>query len=532
MAHGLSSEQMHKIARSMSDKGRNGDSELVHVMPEEVALLERIGAGTTNPYTGLREFNTQKDLNDALKASGGEWTKEVNDLAKKRDAEKGQVYDSSTKTYTSTSNSGSGSNKSSGGSSSEESSNSVRQNLANTFTPNDGMYYEGGILYKDGGVRVNQNTSYQDTANSTTPFDGKSYVNGQLVDDNTGKSVTTGHDSVFKTVGNVIAMVANPVAYIGGKVALGVATNFLDKDGDGSIFTTDGKSIFSGGSSTSAAQMLAKMNDSDDDNGSSALSSVSANDTSSETSEEGGAGDDTASTLGNVEGDYGYSTTSKFSSRLSGSQLLQYDYADGTGQPTGTYNGNEKPFHISLSSENARAFSMAEQGSNLIDQLIADMPADLMDQLQGNISMFTTSDNKVAVVAGDESSGFIEATYEADKDGITTAMSDINAMIDYVKSENDAAIDGGFMGRVQSYNQFKGQATPGLQIEMTSLQNELAQYTPDSPQYKSAQAALLAIQRELARRTRSGAEATAKNSVDGVTSAVASSAQDLIASSA
>jgi hypothetical protein len=235
---------------------------------------------------------------------------------------------------------------------------------------------------------------------------------------------------------------------------------------------------------------------------------------------------------GNVEGDYGYSTTSKFSSRLSGSQLLQYDYADGSGQPTGTYNGNEKPFHISLSSENAKAFSMAEQGSNLIDQLIADMPADLMDQLQGNISMFTTADNKVAVVAGDEGSGFIEATYEADNDGITTAMSDINAMIDYVKSENDAAIDGGFMGRVQSYNQFKGQATPGLQIEMTSLQNELAQYTPDSPQYKSAQAALLAIQRELSRRTRSGAETTAKNSVDGVTSAVASSAQDLIASSA
>jgi hypothetical protein len=390
------------------------------------------------------------------------------------------------------------------------------------------MYYEGGILYKDGGVRVNQNTSYQDTANTSTPFDGKSYVNGQLVDDNTGKSVTTGHDSVFKTVGNVMALVANPVAYIGGKVAMGVATNFLDKDGDGSIFTKDGKSIFSGGNSTSSSQMLTKlMNDNDDDNDSSALSSVT--DTSSETSEEGV---NVGSPSGNVEGDYGYSTTSKFSSRLSGSQLLQYDYADGSGQPTGTYNGNEKPFHISLSSENAKAFSMAEQGSNLIDQLIADMPADLMDQLQGNISMFTTADNKVAVVAGDEGSGFIEATYEADNDGITTAMSDINAMIDYVKSENDAAIDGGFMGRVQSYNQFKGQATPGLQIEMTSLQNELAQYTPDSPQYKSAQAALLAIQRELSRRTRSGAETTAKNSVDGVTSAVASSAQDLIASSA
>ena len=57
-----------------------------------------------------KSSNTQSKLNAALKASGGKWTKEVNDLAKQRDAEKGQVYNTKTKTYGST-----GGSKSSGG---------------------------------------------------------------------------------------------------------------------------------------------------------------------------------------------------------------------------------------------------------------------------------------------------------------------------------------------------------------------------------------------------------------------------------
>ena len=56
---------------------------------------------------------TQQKLNKALKDSGGKWTKEVNDLAKQRDREKGQVFDSKTKTYSSTG--GSKSNDSSSG---------------------------------------------------------------------------------------------------------------------------------------------------------------------------------------------------------------------------------------------------------------------------------------------------------------------------------------------------------------------------------------------------------------------------------
>ena len=110
----FSNHQLRKIAQSLEGMGRYGDTQLVHVTPEEVDMLTKVGAGTINPKTGLLEFyNTQEKLNQALKDSGGEWTKEVNDLAKQRDAEKGQVYNVSTDTYTSTNASSGGSNKSS-----------------------------------------------------------------------------------------------------------------------------------------------------------------------------------------------------------------------------------------------------------------------------------------------------------------------------------------------------------------------------------------------------------------------------------
>jgi len=61
-----------------------------------------------------KKSNTQSKLNAALKASGGKWTKEVNDLARQRDREKGQTYNASTKTYSSTGGGGGGGLKSIG----------------------------------------------------------------------------------------------------------------------------------------------------------------------------------------------------------------------------------------------------------------------------------------------------------------------------------------------------------------------------------------------------------------------------------
>jgi hypothetical protein len=47
----------NKLAAAVADQGRNGDSMLAHVTPEEAQLLkDRGGAGTINPKTGLYEF--------------------------------------------------------------------------------------------------------------------------------------------------------------------------------------------------------------------------------------------------------------------------------------------------------------------------------------------------------------------------------------------------------------------------------------------------------------------------------------------
>ena len=48
---------LRKIAKLLQGKGRNGDTILAHINPEEAALLRDYGgSGTTNPDTGLLEF--------------------------------------------------------------------------------------------------------------------------------------------------------------------------------------------------------------------------------------------------------------------------------------------------------------------------------------------------------------------------------------------------------------------------------------------------------------------------------------------
>jgi hypothetical protein len=49
--------EMTPIAREMAAMGRNGDTMLAHITPQEAMMLKRMGgSGTINPYTGLPEF--------------------------------------------------------------------------------------------------------------------------------------------------------------------------------------------------------------------------------------------------------------------------------------------------------------------------------------------------------------------------------------------------------------------------------------------------------------------------------------------
>ena len=78
MSNDLSPAQMKAMAQSLSDMGRRGDTQLVHVTPQEVELLKKIGSGTRNPNTGLLEF--YQDNNPHGGSSWvDQWNKSVDD---------------------------------------------------------------------------------------------------------------------------------------------------------------------------------------------------------------------------------------------------------------------------------------------------------------------------------------------------------------------------------------------------------------------------------------------------------------------
>jgi hypothetical protein len=61
--------QMTPIAREMAAMGRNGDTMLAHITPQEAMMLQRMGgSGTINPYTGLPEFFLKKMFRSIGKA--------------------------------------------------------------------------------------------------------------------------------------------------------------------------------------------------------------------------------------------------------------------------------------------------------------------------------------------------------------------------------------------------------------------------------------------------------------------------------
>lgn len=60
--------QMTPIAREMAAMGRNGDTMLAHITPQEAMMLQRMGgSGTINPYTGLPEFFIGKAFKGLIK---------------------------------------------------------------------------------------------------------------------------------------------------------------------------------------------------------------------------------------------------------------------------------------------------------------------------------------------------------------------------------------------------------------------------------------------------------------------------------
>jgi hypothetical protein len=68
--------QMTPIAREMAAMGRNGDTMLAHITPQEAMMLQRMGgSGTINPYTGLPEFFIGKLFKSLVKGVAKKFAK-------------------------------------------------------------------------------------------------------------------------------------------------------------------------------------------------------------------------------------------------------------------------------------------------------------------------------------------------------------------------------------------------------------------------------------------------------------------------
>lgn len=63
--------QLKPVAAGIASMGRGTDTMLAHITPSEARMLRRYGgSGTTNPYTGLREYGIGSSLKKAVKSVG------------------------------------------------------------------------------------------------------------------------------------------------------------------------------------------------------------------------------------------------------------------------------------------------------------------------------------------------------------------------------------------------------------------------------------------------------------------------------
>ena len=165
---------------------------------------------------------------------------------------------------------------------------------------------------------------------------------------------------------------------------------------------------------------------------------------------------------------------------------------------------------------------------NSIENMISELPPEVMDEVEGDISVHPTKDGKIALIVGNSKDGFIEATYEGANGGYTNVMQDIKRMTNHMGETRDTKVDAGFMGRVASASRFKGVATPSLEAEISSLRSEVMLYTDGSPQQRAALDRIKDYQREVSRRTNDGSERSSGFSIAALTSTIADTAKGML----
>lgn len=497
MYDNLTPEQMKRIAASLSEKGRFGDTQLVHVNEEEVKLLEKIGAGTINPKTGLKEFyfGGYDNFTDMIDGGGP--------------GQSGNTYDNDNdpnnevKGIARISNSAAGAGHANNGLNDKDSKDDDKDYTYNSFTD---MVDGGGIGMKG--------DTYGHGDFSNLDKNGDGYISKA----ESGKGLKGGidgdKDRPFVTVANVVGMVASPVAYGLGKVA----ANALD---DGGLFSKKAGTKTNKTNPAEEYRKRARNRNSDNDTEASTQSTtIGETDTTGAEGEEG--------TYSEISNNLTYKGPA-FTSLPERRKFIEYDYTDGTGKPVSSYNGSAKPFYVATDQQSADAYVVAETASNAIDQMVSQMDTDMQEKLAGSISMQLTPDNKLALYVGDDESGYVEAVYTSDDTGMSTAMKDVANMLAYGEASGDLKIDAGYTGRVRSAQRFQGYNDDVLNTEYARLKNEGENYEVGSPLYLLWLERLQELEDEIKRRDGDPAAKTAEYSVNGVTRSIATAASEMFA---
>lgn len=488
MSNDLSPEQMKKIAASMSSMGRYGDSQLVHVNPQEVALLEKIGSGTTNPHTGLREFyfGGYDNFTDMIDGGGP--------------GQSGNTFDNDNDPNNEVTGIAAVSNRVVGAGHANNGLNDDDSKGDDT----DYTYNNFKDMVDGGGIGMSGDT-YGHGDFSALDKNGDGHISRAESGKGLAGGIDGDNDSTFATVANVVGMIANPVGYAAGKLA----KTAIDND----FFNFGNRQ----GSSSAPTQVVTREpSDRSPSNASTQSSTTGEADETGAANEEG--------TYSEISDNVTYRGPA-FTSKPERRKFIQYDYTDGTGKPVGTYNGNAKPFHVATSEESIAAFTVKETAANAIDMMVSNMDPAMRENLSGEISVQLTGDNQIALYVGNEDSGYVEAMYAADDDGLDTALKDVANMLAYGEASGDLKIDAGYTGRVRSAQRFQNYSDADLNTQYAMLKQEESNYEQGSPLYLLWLERLQELEDEIKRRDGSPEANTAEYSVNGVTRSIAEAAK-------
>jgi len=531
------SDKLKRQAFELSKLGRKGDSELVHVTPDELRFLKEIGSGTVNPSTGLYEFYTENNPNEQTFGEAfAEARKEQG--AGGTFSYKGKSY---TTNYAEEENKGSSSSYNPQGrgtltdaerQANRDSSflgldrdgdgsmwtttddngvtrNFLGQEMNIVEGVNDG--YLGGALDVDGdGSFLTANNRNR----NDRPNDRSSKTNDSTWGERFTSNLMPSADSPFRSVLNVAGLMLAPVPTLMGAAAM--ATVDTDNDGNpfnniADFFSNDDLTDEQKAENMRRHQEFVQSNKdrrSDNKEDERHLSEVEDLVTDEEVAASDSATADTD--LSDLKFTINGDGTLPFS---------DYVYTPDGKKVDVTYDGQHKPFRLYFGDKFQNdAYVNAEKARNAVMQMVATLPSSMQDDLKGDISVRMGADGNINLYVGDKKSGFVEATYGGDNEGYNNLISDVKAMVQYTNDTGDTQINSGYLGRLTSHKTYSEYTSALLQEELNNLRLELLTATT-ARQIEIVERKMANIETEL--RRRNGESLGIQESVNGVTDQVA-----------